>query len=298
MKFATAGSHDAGLGTAGIVALEAAQDLQIFGGKGVHLGAATRAGLPVPGGFALSVHALSQLVAADPDVTARVLALCAELRGPFAARSSAIGEDSAEASFAGQYLTLLNLATPAAVVDGLERVHESAQAPAVVAYRKKKGITGPVQIAAVVQKLVDPLCAGVLFTRNPVTGAEEYVIEGTWGLGEAVVAGLVTPDHHRLARDGRVLEARLGDKDIAIRRAADGGTLEVPVDDAMVQRFCLDERRLAQLYELARRCEAGFGAGLDLEWAFVADELFLLQLRPISTGRGGRENASGASGSL
>ncbi|HEX2675642.1 MAG TPA: PEP/pyruvate-binding domain-containing protein [Polyangiales bacterium] len=282
-----------------IVALEDATDPLLYGGKALHLGSARRAGLPAPPGVALSVQALALLVAGDAAISGKVREACAALGAPLAARSSAIGEDSHEASYAGQYLSLMNLMDADAVIDGLCQIHASAQSLAVQAYRDKKQIAGAVRIAAVVQKLIDPLCAGVLFTRHPVTHADEYVIEATWGLGEAVVAGLVTPDHFRLARDGRVLESRAGDKDIAVRRAADGGTQELPVDDALIESFCLEPAQLKQLYELARRCEASFGvgipaqqpaalrvAGLDLEWAFSGGELYLLQARPISTGGG------------
>ena len=271
-----------------IVRLEEATDPGEFGGKAMHLGAALRAGLPVPEGFAVSVGALGATAAREPSMLKRILGVVAALAHPVACRSSAVDEDGADASFAGQHVTVLNLLTPDAVIDGLQRVHASAHADAALAYRKKKGLTMDVRIAAVVQKLVDPICAGVLFTRNPVTGADERVIEAAWGLGETVVAGLVTPDHYRVSRDGRVLEARPGEKDIAIRRNPDGETHEVEVDPDLVEARCLDDAWLARLNDLATRAETHFGRGLDLEWARVEDELYLLQSRPISTGSAGR----------
>jgi pyruvate,water dikinase len=267
-----------------IVPLDQAHEADAFGGKAFHLGAARRAGLPVPPGYALSVEALRAVKRGDETVLERVRAVVAELGAPVAARSSAIGEDGADASFAGQHVTVLNLMTEGGAIDGLCQVHDSAHTDAALGYRVKKGISTPIQIAAVLQKLVDPICAGVLFTRNPVTGAHEHVIEAAWGLGETVVAGLVTPDHYRLGRDGRVLEARVGEKDLAVRRVQSGGTEEAPVEEHLIHARCLDDAGLAQLHDLATRCEGHFGPGLDLEWAQVGDAFYLLQTRPISTG--------------
>ena len=269
-----------------IVRLQEASDAAAFGGKAFHLGAALRAGLPVPPGYAVSVAALDGIERADASLVARVREVVSELGPPLAVRSSAVGEDAEEASFAGQHLTCLNVMHAQGAVEALRRVYESAHAPAALAYRRKKGIDAPVQIGAVVQKLVDPVCAGVLFTRNPMTGADERVIEAAWGLGEAVVAGLVTPDHYRMARDGRLLETRAGEKDLAVRRDPAGDTREVPVEAALVHACCLDGEWLGRLHELASSCEAHFGQGLDLEWARVGDELHLLQSRPISTRHG------------
>lgn len=269
-----------------VVPLTHALDLNEFGSKAYHLGAALRAGLPVPPGFALSVEALSQVHADDAVTVRSVCTLFGELGAPVAARSSAIGEDGAAASFAGQHLTVLNLCDHDAVIDGLKRVRQSAHTEAALGYRAKQGIAGPIRIAAVVQQLVEPLCAGVLFTRNPVTGAHEQVIEAAWGLGETVVAGLVTPDHYRLGREGRVLEIRIGEKDIAMRRLPSGGVHEVDVAPALVNAPCLNAVWLTRLHDLAMRCEACFGPALDLEWAIAGDQLYLLQSRPISVVRG------------
>jgi pyruvate,water dikinase len=273
--------------SAGVVALSAAGDAGLFGGKAAQLSAALAAGLPVPAGFALSIEALAALARADPATIERVCARAAGLGPRLAARSSALGEDSESASFAGQHLTLLNVSGPSALVAALGRVHASAQSVAALAYRKKRGISGPAEMAAVVQQLVEPRCAGVLFTRNPMTQADEYVIEASWGLGESVVAGLITPDHYRVSRQGALLEARVGEKDLRIECHGNAGTREVPVPHELAVARCLDAGWLTRLADLAARCEAHFGAGLDLEWACTAETLHLLQVRPISTGARG-----------
>lgn len=265
--------------------MQQALDVAEFGGKAFHLGAALRAGLPVPPGYAVSVDALHAIDDQDAAALDRIHDIVARLGPPIAARSSAIGEDAEQASFAGQHVTALNLMTPQQSIEGLRRVYESAHTDAALSYRRKKGITAPIRVAAVIQKLVDPICAGVLFTKNPVTGAREHVIEAAWGLGETVVAGLVTPDHYRVALDGRILERRAGDKDLAVRRDPNGSTQEVEIEPHLVHARCLDDAWLARLSDLASRCESHFGPDLDLEWARVGDDLYLLQSRPISTGR-------------
>jgi pyruvate,water dikinase len=139
----------------------------------------------------------------------------------------------------------------------------------------------------VAQELVPAERAGVLFSCNPIDGADELVIEATWGLGEAVVAGLVTPDRFRLSRDGRVLERAIGVKDVAVRPAPQGGTEEMPVPAELVRRACLEDSDLDRLRQLASRCEQAFGGKQDLEWAFADDDLYLLQRRAITHPVGG-----------
>jgi hypothetical protein len=124
-----------------------------------------------------------------------------------------------------------------------------------------------------------------MFTENPVTGADERLVEASWGLGEAVVAGLVIPDHFRLDRAGRVLERKVGRKRIAIRALPSGGTFEEPVPPAQVSQLCLDDAQLAALGELALQCEQVYGPRRDIEWALQDGTLYLLQCRAVTTGK-------------
>jgi hypothetical protein len=121
------------------------------------------------------------------------------------ARSSAVGEDSEQASFAGQHLTRLNLRSEPELVDAVSAIWDSSRSPSALAYRERLGLPREPRIAVVVQELVDADSAGVLFSRNPLDGSDELVIEAARGLGESVVAGLVTPDRVRLRRDGAVV---------------------------------------------------------------------------------------------
>jgi hypothetical protein len=125
-----------------------------------------------------------------------------------------------------------------------------------------------------------------MFTRNPITGADERLIEASWGLGEAVVAGRVIPDTYRVARGGEVLDRRPGLKKIAIRAAPDGGTVDEEVAADLVESLCLRDEQLRALSTLADECERVYGPGRDIEWAFAGGQLYLLQCRAVTTSAG------------
>jgi pyruvate,water dikinase len=121
-----------------------------------------------------------------------------------------------------------------------------------------------------------------MFTRNPVTGDDERVIEASWGLGEVVVAGLVIPDHFRVDRAGQILERKPGLKRVAIRSLPTGGTIEEELSADLVERLCLSDEELLQLNHLAGRCEEIYGPARDIEWAIAGGKLYLLQCRAIT----------------
>ncbi len=265
------------------VPLADARDERSFGGKAVQLGAAIRAGLSVPDGFALAADLVAAVAQGDQAAHATLDEVADRLPGPFAVRSSAIGEDSAAASFAGQHATVLNVHGVAATAQAVAAVWHSAWSESALAYRHRVGVVGPVRMGVVVQRLVAADVAGVLFTCNPITGANELVIEASWGLGEAVVQGLVVPDLYRLARTGEVIERRPGAKTVALRGLTSGGTRAEPVEPELVARLCLADSHLRSLAQLALRCDDVFGRGPhDIEWAFDADAPYLLQRRPVA----------------
>jgi pyruvate,water dikinase len=267
-----------------IVALPEAVQAAEFGGKAAQLGQALRAGLPVPAGVGLSASFVDRIISGEPAARAELARAFDVLGAPVAVRSSAIGEDSASASFAGQHATLLNVRTLDALLDAVVAVHGSAHTASALLYRQRLGLPAEPRMAIVIQSLILAECAGVLFTRHPTTGADERVIEAAWGLGESVVAGLVTPDSYRLARGGELLACQAGDKDLAIVWSETGGTRELPVEPARAAQLCLDARQLAALDRLASACERAFGGAQDLEWAFAKGELYLLQRRAITRG--------------
>ena len=267
-----------------IVRLEQARDVALFGAKATGLGQALNDGLAVPPGFALAGDVVEAVAAGDDDAITRVTAQVGPLGGPLAVRSSAVDEDGARSSFAGQHLTLLNVPSAAELPAALNEIWWSANSDAAISYRQRVGLfTRPV-VGVVVQALLDPLAAGVLFTKNPVTGDDERLIEASWGLGEAVVNGIVIPDQFRIDRSGAVLERRPGLKQVAIRCRADGGTVEEPVAPERVEQLCLDDERLGELTGLADRCEQVYGPGRDIEWALADGKVYLLQCRAITQG--------------
>jgi phosphoenolpyruvate synthase/pyruvate phosphate dikinase len=267
-----------------IVPLAKARDESIFGSKAVGLGDAARAGLPVPPGFALAGSIVEAIAGGQAAATKKLTKSIRSLRAPLAVRSSAVDEDSATASFAGQHLTLLNVPSLEAVGPALRQIWWSANSDSAITYRQRVGLFTRPSVGVVVQALLDPDVAGVMFTQDPVSGADERVIEASWGLGEAVVAGQVIPDRYRVSRSGEVLERAAGVKKIAIRTVADGGTVEEEVAPELVERLSLDDDQVTQLNDLAGRCEQIYGPARDIEWAFAGGELYVLQCRAVTRG--------------
>jgi pyruvate,water dikinase len=265
-----------------VVALLEARDVALFGSKAVGLGQALRDGLPVPPGVALAGAVVDAVAGRDEDAIRKVEEAVRPLGGPLAVRSSAVDEDGAEASFAGQHLTLLNVPGADELTSALNEIWWSANSDAAITYRQRLGLFTRPSIGVVVQLLVGPESAGVMFTQNPVTGADERVIEASWGLGEAVVAGRVIPDHFRVARSGEVLERVAGDKSIRCRSLPEGGTVEEDVAPELVERLCLDDEQLRELGGLAERCEQVYGPARDIEWAIADGTLYLLQCRAVT----------------
>jgi pyruvate,water dikinase len=270
----------------GIVPLVGAEEEALYGAKAVGLGEALRAGLPVPPGVALPGPEVDEIAAGVAAVAVALRDAVRELPTPFAVRSSAVGEDSAGASFAGQHLTVLNVQSADDVEAAVREVWWSANSDSAITYRKRLGVFERPSVGVVVQSLLAPATAGVMFTQNPISGADERLIEANWGLGEAVVAGRVIPDSFRVARGGDVLERTPGFKKIAIRPAPDGGTFDekIPVDQR--ETLCLSDEQLQALAGLADACERTYGAGRDIEWAFADGQLYLLQCRAITSSKG------------
>src|SRR3954453_19691534 len=269
-----------------IVPLTEATEESVFGAKAVGLGTALRASLPVPPGVALSGPVVDAIAATDESSYARLLEAVRSLPTPLAVRSSCVDEDSAAASFAGQHLTVLNVPAAGNVADAVREIWGSANSDSAITYRKRLGVFTRPSVGVVVQSLLSPDSAGVMFTRNPITGADERMIEAAWGLGEAVVAGRVIPDTFRLSRSGEVLDRRPGLKKFAIRSVASGGTIDEDVAPELVEALCLSDSQLTQLGSLATECERVYGEGRDIEWAFAGGDLYLLQCRAVTVSAG------------
>jgi pyruvate,water dikinase len=266
----------------GVVTLDDVHDESLYGSKAVGLGEATRAGLPLPPGVAISGDVVEAVAGGDTAAMEQVDQLVRPLGGPLAVRSSAVDEDGADASFAGQHLTLLNVPSWEQLTDAVTEIWWSANSDSAITYRQRVGLFTRPSVGVVVQVLLDPDAAGVMFTQNPVTGADERVIEASFGLGEAVVAGLVIPDTFRIDRSGEVLERTAGLKKIAVRSRPNGGTVEEAVPRERAEELCLDDGHLAALAALADRCEHVYGRARDIEWAIAGGTLYLLQCRAVT----------------
>ena len=265
------------------VALREAEDEAAFGGKAVQLGKAARGNLPVAPGVALSVRVVDAIVAGEGGARQLVAPLLSTIGTRLAVRSSAVGEDGALASFAGIHNTRLNVTSTPELIQAIAEVAASGKSAGADAYRKSHHITSPPRVAVIVQKMVEADRAGVMFTRHPVSGRDEILIEAAWGLGETVVSGLVTPDAYRLDRGGTLLESRPGLKDRAIVPLHTGGTQEIAVEFEKRTALCLQSTCLRRLHDLSLQCTKVFGAGPhDIEWAFAGEELYLLQRRAIT----------------
>ncbi|MGA8922104.1 MAG: rifamycin-inactivating phosphotransferase, partial [Candidatus Dormiibacterota bacterium] len=217
-------------------------------------------------------------------------------RAAYAVRSSATAEDLPAASFAGQQDTYLNIVGPAAILQHISRCWASLFTERAVTYRLRNGFDhGTVHMAVVVQQMVFPDAAGILFTADPVTSNRKVVsVEATLGLGEALVSGLVNPDMYKV-RDGEVVAKAVATKQLAIHASPAGGTQEEAIDPERQEQPALTDAQVVRLAQLGRRIEAHFGRPQDIEWCLVDDGFQIVQSRPITTlfpipAAGDREN--------
>jgi len=276
------------------------------GGKAVGLGALLRAGQRVPSSFVVTVAAYRDYVASGARELSPAMrkaigqgysALC-EQRGAeitVAVRSSATVEDSTEASCAGQFRTFLGAAGVGEVLEQVEQCWLATVEPQVSSYRAGRHIEAADDgVAVIVQELVDARAAGVMFTQHPRTGDRSLiVIESSYGLGEAVVGGEITPDLFEVNRiTRRIHDSRAGVKRFEHRLAPGGRSVRtLPVDPERRQAWSISEENVMALLALAGELEAGLGRGLDVEWAIGTtagiegeEALYVLQVRPITTG--------------
>ncbi|MEV6841818.1 rifamycin-inactivating phosphotransferase [Actinoplanes sp. NPDC051411] len=292
----------------------------MVGGKGAHLGELSRIeGVSVPAGFCLTTAAFRRVVAeaiddqvsrVDPDDRAAVRALSAEIRqtiegiampsdladavtealarsgdeAAYAVRSSATAEDTPTASFAGQQDTYLNIRGPAAILEHISRCWASLFTERAVIYRLRNGFDHrTVQMAVVVQRMVFPHASGILFTADPVTANRKVsTVDAGFGLGEALVSGLVNPDVFKV-RDGEIVARTIAAKQRRVEAAPGSGTRVVTVDPQRQHQPALTDAEAVELVRLGRRIEAHFASPQDIEWCLTGDGFQIVQSRPITT---------------
>ncbi|MFJ2093933.1 rifamycin-inactivating phosphotransferase [Streptomyces sp. NPDC087901] len=225
-------------------------------------------------------------IAIPDDLVAAITRALAALgeQAAYAVRSSATAEDLPTASFAGQQDTYLNVMGPTAVLQHVSRCWASLFTERAVTYRRRNGIDHrTVHMAVVVQQMVFPQAAGIMFTADPVTGNRTVAtVDAGFGLGEALVSGLVNPDVFKV-RDGEVVEKAIAAKQRAIHALPGGGTQEVVIDSQRQEEPALTDAQAVRLVRLGRRIEAHFGRPQDIEWCLVDDSFQIVQSRPITT---------------
>ena len=239
-----------------------------------------------------------EAVAIPDDVAAAITVALAAFgeHAAYAIRSSATAEDLPTASFAGQQDTYLNIAGPAVILEHVSRCWASLFTDRAVTYRLRSGFDHrKVSMAVVVQQMVFPDAAGILFTADPVTSNRKIAsVEASFGLGEALVSGLVNPDVYKV-HDGEVVARAVATKRLAICASPAGGTQEESIEAERQEQPALTDTQVVRLVQLGRRIEAHFGRPQDIEWCLIDDGFQIVQSRPITTlfptpAAGDREN--------
>jgi pyruvate,water dikinase len=304
----------------------AGTDLALVGGKGANLGRMTQAGFVVPPGFVIGTTAYAAHIETLKEKISWILAkinygdanaleesvtqirgiivnaevpadVANEIKGGYAklggdlyvaVRSSGTAEDLDGASFAGLHDTYLDIRGEAAVIDAVKRCWASLWTARAVSYRKSQGFTAFPSIAIVVQTMVESEVSGVMFTGNPInTATDELMINASWGLGEAVVSGIVTPDEYIVShRNLKVLQRTLGSKKVQVVRDTDKGvgTVHKDVPENLREVFTFSDERVAELADIGRRVQAYYeGMPQDIEWGFSKGKFYVLQSRPITS---------------
>ncbi|GER86422.1 putative phosphoenolpyruvate synthase [Dictyobacter vulcani] len=205
-------------------------------------------------------------------------------KNAYAVRSSATAEDLPTASFAGQQDTYLNIVGKEAILKHISKCWASLFAERAVTYRLQNGFDHrKVQLSVVVQKMVFPQTAGILFTADPVTSNRKVVsIDASFGLGEALVSGLVNADVYKV-RNGKIIDKKVSTKKLAIYALKDGGTKEQDIEPERQNRQALTDGQILQLEHIGRKIEEHFGRPQDIEWCLVDDTFSIVQSRPITT---------------
>lgn len=202
----------------------------------------------------------------------------------YAVRSSATAEDLPYASFAGQQDTYLNIIGEEAVLQHVRKCWASLFTERAVTYRMQNGFEhNQVSICVVVQKMVFPEASGILFTADPVTSNRKVLsIDASFGLGEALVSGLVSADNYKV-KEGEITETMIATKKIAIYAVKEGGTETKQIDPAQQKLQTLSEQQILQLASIGRQIEAYFGCPQDIEWCLAHNTFYIVQSRPITT---------------
>ncbi len=296
----------------------------VAGGKGASLGEMTNAGIPVPGGFVITSQSfefflskndltaeiesilkkvnhkeIESVERASEEIKELVLGakipkeMQKEIKASFlklkskfvAVRSSATAEDGAEHAWAGQLDSFLNT-TSKNLEENIKRCFASLFTPRAIFYRFEKGLhKSHISVAVVVQKMVQSEKSGIAFSVHPVTeDRNQMIIEGSWGLGEAIVSGQVTPDSYVIEKDSNtIIDINIAEKSKGLFGTLKGGNSwkEIPFKKANQQ--CLSGKEIVELGDLVIKIEKHYGFPCDIEWAYEKKKFYITQSRPITT---------------
>ena len=297
------------------------KDLPLVGGKGANLGEMTKAGFPVPGGFCVTTESyqefiehnnlagfLSQAIkdantdnitqigaqirekvkqAEIPEAVAQAIVdAVRQVDAYYAVRSSATAEDLAFASFAGQQDTYLNIKGENALLEAVRDCWASLFTDRAILYRIQNNIEHEkVQMSVVIQKMVFPEVSGIMFTADPVSGHRGIIsIDASYGLGEALVAGLVSPDVYKFKKSTRQVESKtVAEKRLAIMPVEGGGTEKVAISGVESTRQVLNDAQINSLAELGMAIEKHYGRPQDIEWCLEKDKFYIVQSRAVTS---------------
>lgn len=220
------------------------------------------------------------------DIAEDITSILAHLgeKDAYAVRSSATAEDLPAASFAGQQDTYLNITGKEAILQHISKCWASLFTERAIIYRIQNGFDHrKVLLSVIIQKMVFPQAAGILFTADPVTSNRKIVsIDASFGLGEALVAGIVNADNYKV-RSGKITDKKISTKKLAVYALKNGGTKEQQIGDEMQNTQALTDKQIAELERIGRKIEQHFGSPQDIEWCVADNTFYIVQSRPITT---------------
>lgn len=291
-------------------------DVEAAGGKGANLGEMVSAGIPVPDGGVLcadaynafisdnniDIHGMLKENTSEQEASEKIKSLIlnaeipaeieSEIRAFYgslgeqvrvAVRSSATAEDLEDASFAGQQETYLNVRSEETLLSKIKECYASLWGVRAIHYRGASGYGNrEVSLAVVIQKMVESEAAGVLFTKNPAGKTDDILINASYGLGEAVVSGIVSPDEYIIGRDGKIKNTVIGSKEVKIVYG-ETGTVSIPVGEDERGSRVLNDEMINLLVSQALLIENHYGHPMDIEWAVKDGKIYILQARAITT---------------
>ncbi len=285
-------------------------DIAIAGGKGANLGEMTRTGIPVPPGAVLTAEAYDRFmeingidamsfanaslirkailqanIPTEIEQEVRNYYSCIGENSRVAVRSSATAEDLEDASFAGQQETYLNVTGIEELLQKVRECYASLWGDRAVSYRKNSGYDKQkVSLAVVIQKMIESEVSGVMFTSDPAGDRENIHINASYGLGETVVSGIVSPDEFICNRTGEILKTVTGSKEDEIIYGSEGkGTVRTAVSEERRKRRCISDAQVGALVRDGLKIEEHYGHPMDIEWAIKDGNIYILQARNITT---------------